>query len=97
MAKDYSRVPCQVVLDLSPNAFSTENRYPYQLATVISHLRNHEKDQSHYMTFLRIFGQWIQFNDTQVEAFEESAPLQKISRNRGILQTATILPYVACN
>jgi hypothetical protein len=29
------------------------------------------------MTFLRIFGQWIRFNDIEVEAVEESAALHE--------------------
>jgi uncharacterized UBP type Zn finger protein len=61
----------------NPDAVQTKNRYPYQLAAVISHLGNPEKDQGHYMTFLRIFGQWIRFNDTEVEAVEESAALHE--------------------
>jgi hypothetical protein len=71
VAKDYRRLAFPVMLDMTPYAAKTENSYPYQLASVISHLRNPEKDQRHYMTFLRIFGQWIRFNDTEVEAVEE--------------------------
>jgi hypothetical protein len=47
------------------------------LAAVISHLGNPEKDQGHYMTFLRIFSQWIWFNDAEVEAIEEPAALHE--------------------
>jgi hypothetical protein len=48
------------------------------------------------MTFLRIFGQWIRFNDTEVEAVEESAALhENFPETEGSPQTATILLYVA--
>jgi hypothetical protein len=56
MAKDCRRVDFPVMLDMTPYAVQTENRYPYQLTAVISHLGNPEKDQGDYMTFLRIFG-----------------------------------------
>jgi hypothetical protein len=77
MAKDCRRAAFPVILDMTPYAVQTENRCPYQLAPVISHLGNLEKDQGHYMKFLRIFGQWIRFNGTEVEAVEESAALQE--------------------
>jgi hypothetical protein len=50
------------------------------------------------MTFLRIFGQWIRFNDTEVEAIKESAPFREnFPETEGFPQTATILLYVADN
>jgi hypothetical protein len=61
------------MLDMTPYALQTENCYPYQLAAAISHLGNPEKDQGYYMMFLGIFGQWIRFHGTEVEAVEESA------------------------
>jgi uncharacterized UBP type Zn finger protein len=64
MAKDCRRVAFPVMLDMTLYAVQTENRYPYQLGAVISHLEDPEKDQGHYLTFLRIFSQWIRFNDT---------------------------------
>jgi hypothetical protein len=61
-------------------------------------LGNPEKDQGHYMTFLRIFRQWIRFNDTEAEAVEESAALyENFPETEGSPQTATILLYVADN
>jgi hypothetical protein len=59
MTKDCRRVAFPVMLDMTPYAVQAENRYPYQLSAVISHLGNAEKDQGYYMTFLRIFGQRI--------------------------------------
>jgi uncharacterized UBP type Zn finger protein len=98
MVKDYCRAAFPVILDMTPYAVQTENRYPYQLAAIISHLGNHEKDQSHYMTFLRIFGQWIRFNDTKVEAVEKPAALhENFPETGGSPQTATILLYMADN
>jgi hypothetical protein len=78
MAKYRRRVAFPVMLDMTPDVIQTESRYPYQLAAVISHLGNPEKDQGHYMTFLSIFGQWIRSNDTEVEAAEESAADESI-------------------
>jgi hypothetical protein len=72
MAKDCRRVAFPVMLDMTPSAVQTESRYPYQFAAVIPHWGNPEKDQGRCMTLLRIFGQRIQFNETEVEAVEES-------------------------
>jgi hypothetical protein len=79
MAKDYRRVAFPVMLDMTSCAVQTKNRYPYQLAAIISHLGNPENDQDHYLTFLRIFDRWIQFNDIEVGAVEDSAALQENS------------------
>jgi hypothetical protein len=98
MAKYCRRVAFPVMLNMTSYAIQTENRYPYQLAAVISHLRNPEKDQSHYVTFLRIFSSWIRSNDTEVEAVEESAGLHEhFPATEGSPQTATIMLYVADN
>jgi ubiquitin C-terminal hydrolase len=98
MTKDCCRVAFPVMLDMISYAAQTENRYPYQLAAVISHLGNPEKDQGHYITFLSIFGQWIRCNDTEVENIEESAALhENFPETAESLQTATTLPYVADN
>jgi ubiquitin C-terminal hydrolase len=98
MAKDCRRIAFPIILDITPYAVQTENRYPYQFAAAISHLGNPEKDQGHYMTFLRIFGSWIQFDDTEVEAVEESAALhENFPERERSPQTATILLYLADN
>jgi hypothetical protein len=98
MAKACRRVAFPVMLDMTPYTDQTMNCCPYQLATVISHLGNPEEDQDHYMTFLRIFGQWIRFNDTEVEAVEGTAALhQNFSETEGSPQIAAILLYVADN
>jgi ubiquitin C-terminal hydrolase len=87
MVKDCLRATFPVILDMIPYAVQTKTRYRYQLAAVISHLGNPKKDQGHYMTFLRIFGQWIRFNDTEVEAIEESAaPEESFSEQRDPLK-----------
>jgi hypothetical protein len=98
MVKDYRRVTIPVILNMTPYAVQTENRYRHQLAVVISHLANPEKDQGHYMTFLRIFSQWIRFNDIEVEAVEKSAALhENFPETEASLETATILLDVAGN
>jgi hypothetical protein len=61
-------------------------------------LGNPEKDQSHYKMFLRIFGQWTRFNDTEVEAVEQSAALyEHFPETEGSPQTAAVLLYAADN
>jgi hypothetical protein len=61
-------------------------------------LENPEKDQGHYMTFLRIFGQCIRFNDTEAETVEESEALhENFPKTEGSPQIATTLVYVADN
>jgi hypothetical protein len=98
MAKYCRRVAFPVMLDMTPYAVQTEHCYPDQLAAVIFHLGNPEKDQGHCMTFLRVFGQRIRFNDTEVEAVEESATLhENFPETEGSPQTAIILLYVADN
>jgi hypothetical protein len=57
MVKDCRRVAVTVVLNMTPYAIQAENSYRYQLTVVIYRLGNPEKDQGHFMTFLRIFGQ----------------------------------------
>jgi hypothetical protein len=84
--------------DMTPYAFQTENRYPYHLTAVISHLGNPENDQGHSMMFLRIFGRWIQLNDTEAEAVEESPGLQEgTPETKGSTQTTILLFYAADN
>jgi hypothetical protein len=98
MAIDCRRIAFSVMIDMTSNAVQTENRYPYQFTVVTSHLGNPEKDQGHYMTFLRIFGQWIRFDHTEVEAIEESAALhENFPETKESSQTVVILLYVADN
>jgi hypothetical protein len=50
------------------------------------------------MMFLKIFGRWIRFNDTEVEDVEESAALhENFPETEGSPQTAIILLCVADN
>jgi hypothetical protein len=57
---------------------------------------NPEKDQFHYMMFLRIFSRWIRFHNTKAETVEESAARQEsFPETEGSTQTATILLHVA--
>jgi hypothetical protein len=50
------------------------------------------------MMFLGIFGQWIRFHGTEVEAVEESAAWhENFPETEGPPQTATILLYVVDN
>jgi hypothetical protein len=98
MVEDCRRVPFPAMLDTTPYAVQTENHYPYQLPDGISHLGNPEKDQGHYMTFFRRFGQWIRFNDAEVEAVEQSAAFhENFPETEGSPQTAIVLLYVADN
>jgi hypothetical protein len=93
MARDCRRVVFSVMLDMTPYAVQTENRHPYQLAAVISHLGNPEKDQGHYMIFLRIFGQWIRFNDTR----SRSLRIRQYSIKTSHKQRDTLKPPLSCS
>jgi ubiquitin C-terminal hydrolase len=67
----------------------------YQLAAVIAHLGDPDPNRGHNIAFLRIFGQWIRFNDTQVDFVNESNALEdNFPENEESTQTAIILLYV---
>jgi hypothetical protein len=54
-------------------------------------LGNPEKDPDHDITFFRIFDQWIQFNDTEVEAVEKSAALhENVPETEGSPQSSSV-------
>jgi hypothetical protein len=59
-----------------PYTFEQVTRYQYQLAPDISHLDVPQEYLGHYITFVRAFGQWFQFDDTDVQAVDESGALE---------------------
>jgi ubiquitin C-terminal hydrolase len=96
MEKDCRRIDCPAILDLSRSAFHEGICPRYQLATVISHLGRPPQDVGHCMAFLKISRQWMRFNDTEVEAINQSAALEgNFPENDRSTQTATILLYAS--
>ena len=96
MEKDCRRIDFPVILDLARYAFRQGICPRYQLGAVISHLGHPPQDVGHYMAFLKISGQWMRFNDTEVEAINQSAALEdNFLENEHSTQTATILLYVS--
>jgi hypothetical protein len=76
MEKDCRRIDFPVILDFARYA-SRQGICPrYQLTAVIFHLCHPPQDVGHYMAFLKISGQWMRFNDTEVEGINQLAALE---------------------
>jgi hypothetical protein len=79
-------------------AFHPVIRSKYQAATVIPYLGRREDDVGYYITFLRVFGQWIPFDDSCVGAVIELAVLEDdFPETYGSMRTASILCYASDN
>jgi ubiquitin C-terminal hydrolase len=71
-------------------------RYQYRLAAVISHLGALEECLGRYIAFVRIFDQWIRFNDSNVDFVHEAAAFKEnFLESVRSTQTATIRLDVA--
>jgi hypothetical protein len=65
---------------------------------VIAHLGDPRDYQSHYITFLRVFGAWVQFDDTHLQEVPKSQALDDNLREiEDSTQTTNILLYVSDN
>jgi hypothetical protein len=69
----HGRLSFPVMLDLTPYSLHLGIRPRHQLAAIITSLGLSQEDAGNRITFLRIFGQWIRFNNTGVEAVSELA------------------------
>jgi hypothetical protein len=93
--KDCHFIAFPLKLNMDPYTDWDGNHTHYQLAAVIAHLGDPDPNRGHYITFLNIFGQWILFNDRQVDFVNESNALEdNFPENEESTQTAIILLYV---
>jgi hypothetical protein len=96
--KDCRPVAFPVSLSIAQNPHHPGTSYQCQLAAVISPLRLLDEDLGHHMHFLRVVGQWIRSEDTDVRAVEEPAALQEnFPETEDSIQTANTLFSVADN
>jgi hypothetical protein len=96
MEKDCHRIAFPVMRDLNRYAFRQGICPRYQLAAVISHLDRPPQDVGRYLACFKISGQWMRFNDTELEAINQSAALEGNGpENDRSTQTADILLYVS--
>jgi ubiquitin C-terminal hydrolase len=73
-------------------AFNRGVRYEYQLRAVIALFGILDHDEGHSIAFVRVFGQWIRFDDSGVQAINESAALGvNFPETAASSQTASIL------
>jgi hypothetical protein len=80
---------------LTSYAFHRGVRYEYQLGAVIAHFGIPDHGGRRAIAFVRVFGQWIRFDDWGVEAVIESEALgENFPETAASSQTASILIYV---
>jgi hypothetical protein len=66
MEKDCHRFAFPRVLEMAPYADPPKQKLSFQLAGVVAHLGLPRAGICHYVTFCRMFGRWICFNDNSV-------------------------------
>jgi hypothetical protein len=95
---DCRSIAFPVILDMTQYAFHLPAPSHYQLVSVIARLGDPRDYQGHYINFLRVFGQWVRFDDTDVQPVDESAALEdNFPEIEDSSQTASILLYVSDN
>jgi hypothetical protein len=98
LEKNCQRIAFPIVLDMTPYAVERHACHRYQLVDIIPHIGRPQEHLGHYIAFLRLLGQWVRFNDVEVDPVEESAALQDNFPDKdGSTQTASILLYMAEN
>jgi ubiquitin C-terminal hydrolase len=96
--KDCRTIAFPVILDMTHYAFRSPTPSHYQLVSVITHLGEPGDYQGQSITFLRVFGKWVPFDDTHVQEVPESATLEEnLPEVEDSTQTASILLYVSDN
>jgi hypothetical protein len=69
---------------------------PTSLAAVISHPSDPEEYLGHYIEFVRLFGECVRFDDTNVVPFSDSEALEdNFPKREDSDQTTTILLFVS--
>jgi hypothetical protein len=87
-----------VMPDIILSTFEPSSYYQYQLAAIISPAGDLKKSPGRYAAFIMVFGQWIRFHDTAVEAADKSATLQEsLLETEGSASTGNIPLCVASN
>jgi hypothetical protein len=93
--KDCRSIAFSMMLDMAPYAFHRNAPVQYQLGGVIAHIGLAQEDTGHYITFLRIYGQWFLFDGIRVQSVTERAALNdNFPEAVWSTQTASILLYV---
>jgi ubiquitin C-terminal hydrolase len=96
--KDCRAIAFPVTLDMTHDGFRSSAPSHYQLVSVIAHMDDLRGYQGRYITFLRVFGKWVRFDDTDVQEVPESAALEEnFPEVEDSTQTASILLYVSDN
>jgi ubiquitin C-terminal hydrolase len=94
--KDRRRVDFALALDMTKYAQDPSIRHWYHLGRVIAHLGLPNIWVCHYITFLTLSGQWIEFDDRIVHSVtEKEAVGGNFPERNGSTRTASILLYVA--
>jgi hypothetical protein len=80
---------------MTSHAFNRGVRHEYQLRAVIAHFGIPDHDGGHHIAFVRVFGQWIRFDDSGVEVVNESgARGENFPQQAGMSQTASTRLYM---
>jgi hypothetical protein len=95
MEKDCHRFAFPTVLDMAPYAYPPKQKLGFLLAGVVAHLGLPHAGICHYVTFRRMFGKWICFNDSSVTAVDQEQAVDNNYPNiYSSSQTASLLLYV---
>jgi hypothetical protein len=78
--KYFRTIAFPVTLDMTQYAFCLLTRSHSHLVSVITHLGDPRDYQSDSITSLRVFGQWVRFDDTYVQEVRELQALEDTSR-----------------
>jgi hypothetical protein len=84
-------------LNMTKYAGDQTSNYDYELAGVMVHLGNPRQRWVHYITFISIYGQLFEYNDSSVRAVDEADAVEGNFPRSNPWQTATMLLYVAVN
>jgi hypothetical protein len=96
LEKDCRRVDFPLALDMTKYAQDPSIPQWYHLEGVIPHFGLPNGWVCHYITFLRLYGQWIEFNDPIVHSVTEKEAVEdNFSERDGSTRTGSLLLYVA--
>jgi hypothetical protein len=94
--KDCRTIAFSVILDMTQYDFGLSAPFHYLLVSGITHTGDSRDYQVHYGPFLSAFGQWVRFDDIDVQEVTESQALDdNFPEMEGSTQTASILLYLS--